>query len=223
MASSIEWGIGGEKEVTWAPRSKSSRPVGAASRSKGNSLGSAWLRKRYQSPGSIESSAAASEANEGARWDQPDRASAVSPPVVHVALPPYLSIRLRCSALASLLLPLAPQSTPLTCACRERARMCENGERVCGAHRRNDLDHSGRRRASQPPLLPGQNRLTCRCQAPKSQNSSEKGRRSRDARRRRSLRRSPDPTDTSAHRSSPRAGPRSLPSSAWSRVALPYC
>jgi len=137
VASSIEWGIGGEKEGTWAPRSKSSRPVGAASRSKGNSPGSAWLRKRYQSPGSIESSAAASEANEGARWDQPDRASAVSPPVVHVALPPYLSIRLRCSALASLLLPrcprlpLAPQSTPHLCVASARA--CVRMESGCVA------------------------------------------------------------------------------------------
>ena len=132
MASSIEWGIGGEKEGTWAPRSKSSRPVGAASRSKGNSLGSAWLRKRYQSPGSIESSAAASEANEGARWDQPDRASAVSPPVVHVALPPYLSIRLRCSALGF----LAPASRAAVDATPVRvasARACVRMESGCVA------------------------------------------------------------------------------------------
>ena len=38
---------------------------------------------------------AASRACKGSRWDQSGRASAVSPPVDHVALPPYLSIRLR--------------------------------------------------------------------------------------------------------------------------------
>jgi hypothetical protein len=61
-----DWGR--ERGVTWAPaRPRISRPGGAASRSSRNTLGSAWLRKRYQSPGSNKSSAAANEANEWAR------------------------------------------------------------------------------------------------------------------------------------------------------------
>ena len=79
----------------------------------------------------------------------------------------------------------------------------------------------------QPPLFPGQNRLTCTCQA---QNAKTRRRRPR-ARSARcaapavTTRGSPDPTctGTSAHRSSTRAGPRSLQSSAWSGVALTYC
>ena len=93
---------------------------------------------------------------------------------------------------------------------------------MCGAHRRNDLDHSCRRRASCPCCL-AQNRLTCPCQA---QNA--KSRRRRAARAQRTTdnarrRWSPDPTDALAHRNSPRAGPRSLPSSAWIGFALLYC
>jgi hypothetical protein len=67
-------------------------------------------------------------------------------------LPPYY----RSACVAQPWLPcscLSRRSRRHTCACRERARMCENGERVCGAHRRNDLDHSGRRRASRPCCL----------------------------------------------------------------------
>ena len=69
----------------------------------------------------------------------------------------------------------------------------------------------------QPPLLPGRKRFTGPCQAQNAKNSSEKGR-ALDARRRRS----PDPTHALAHRNSPRAGPRSLPSSAWIGFALLY-
>jgi len=54
---------------------------------------------------------------------------------------------------------------------------------------------------------------------PKRQKLVEERPRVLDARRRRS----PGPTDTLARRNSHRACPRSLPSSAWSRVALPYC
>ena len=53
----------------------------------------------------------------------------------------------------------------------------------------------------------------------KPPDSSREGPRALDARRRRS----PDPTDTLAHRNSPRAGPRSLPSPAWIGFALLYC
>ena len=74
----------------------------------------------------------------------------------------------------------------------------------------------------QPPLLPGQNRLTCPCQALETPRlvlgEGPRGTRALDARHRRS----PDPTETLAHRSSPRAGPRPLPSSAWIGFALPY-
>ena len=95
---------------------------------------------------------------------------------------------------------------------------------MCGAHRRSrcDLDHSCRRRASRPCCL-AKNRLTCPCQAHNAKNRRRKAARSR-ARSTRGADRSPDPTGTSAHRNtSTRACPRSLPSSAWSGVALPYC
>ena len=70
----------------------------------------------------------------------------------------------------------------------------------------------------QPPLLPGRKRLTCPCQAQNAKTRRRRAARARPARRRRS----PDPTDTLAHRSSSRAGPRSLPTSAWISFALPY-
>jgi hypothetical protein len=54
---------------------------------------------------------------------------------------------------------------------------------------------------------------------PKTPKLVEERPRVLDARRRRS----PGPTDTLARRNSHRACPRTLPSSAWSRVALPYC
>jgi predicted component of type VI protein secretion system len=62
------------------------------------------------------------------------------------------------------------------------------------------------------------------CQAQNTKNSSEKGRArsTRGAGGRQTL---PTPwyQNALAHRNGPREGPRSLPSSAWSRVALPYC
>ncbi|KOO32477.1 hypothetical protein Ctob_007440 [Chrysochromulina tobinii] len=44
----------------------------------------------------------------------------------------------------------AIDATPV---CRERARMREIEDGVCGAHRGNALDHSCRRRASRPRCL----------------------------------------------------------------------
>ena len=113
-----------------------------------------------------------------------------------------------------------------TPAYRERARMRERCKAGCVARTapppkrpRPLLPNSCRRRASRPCCL-AKNRLTCPCQAQNAKSRRRRAARGRalDARRRRS----PNPTDALAHRNSPRAGPRSLPSSAWSRVALPY-
>ena len=68
-------------------------------------------------------------------------------------------------------------------------------------------------------LLPGQKSIDVPLSGPKRQKVVGEGPRALDARRRRS----PDPTDALAHRNSPRAGPRSLPSSAWIGFALLYC
>ena len=67
-------------------------------------------------------------------------------------------------------------------------------------------------------LLPGQNRLTCPCQAQNAKTRRRRAARALEARRRRS----PDPTDALAHRNNPHAGPRSLPTSAWIGFALLY-
>ena len=75
-----------------------------------------------------------------------------------------------------------------------------------------------RRRASRSCLAPRMIDVPLSTVRPKTPKLVGEGPRSLDARRRRL----PDPTDALAHRNSPRAGPRSLPSSAWSRVALPY-
>ena len=104
----------------------------------------------------------------------------------------------------------AIDATPV---CRERARMREIGGRGVARTAENALDHSCRRRASRPCCLAENDRRAL--VRPKTPKLVGEGQRALDARRRRS----PDPTDALAHRNSPRAGPRSLPSSAWSRVA----
>ena len=61
-----------------------------------------------------------------------------------------------------------------------RACVSEMEGGVCGAHRRNDLDHSCRRRASRPCCL-AKNRLTCPCQAQNAKNRRRKAARARRA------------------------------------------
>ena len=98
---------------------------------------------------------------------------------------------------------------------------------MCGAHNGRALQKRPQPLLPpprQPPLLLGQNRLTCPCQAHNAKTRRRRAARARarstdDARRRRS----PDHTDALAHRNSPRAGPRSLPSLAWIGFALLYC
>ena len=86
------------------------------------------------------------------------------------------------------------------------------------AHRSNDLDHSFAA-AAPAALVAWPKSIDVPLSGPKRQKLVGEGPRALDARRRQS----PDPTDALAHRNSPRAGPRSLPSSAWIGFALLYC
>ena len=92
------------------------------------------------------------------------------------------------------------------------------GRGVARTRRARPRSHC-RRRASRSCLA---TRMTdvplCLVRPNKRQKLVGEGPRALDARRRRSS----DPTDALAHRSSPRAGPRSLPSSAWIGFALLY-
>ena len=115
----------------------------------------------------------------------------------------------------------------LACRSRLKPQVGKSGRRSLAAPRRRfarpflplcPLVRHSRRPPSAPdielkPLLHGRRALV----RPKRPKLVGEGPRALVARRRRS----PDPTDTLAHRNSPRAGPRSLPSSAW--IALLYC
>ena len=123
------------------------------------------------------------------------------------------------SAALATRLPLALPSTPHLCVASERACVRNGGRGVWRAPQKRPRPLLPPPR--QLPLLPGQKSIDVPLSGPKRQKSSEKGRaRSTDNARRQW---SPDPTDALAHRNSPRAGPRSLPSSAWIGFALLYC
>ena len=102
-------------------------------------------------------------------------AAAVARAVVVPPGHPTDTLSLRCSRRPS----ASRAAIDATPVCRERARMREKWRAGCGAHRRNDLDHSCR------PCCLAKNLLTCPCalSGPKRQKSSEKGRRAARARR----------------------------------------
>ena len=140
-----------------------------------------------------------------------------------------------CARPASLLLPPAPSPTSLSLLlslsvlrkhlhmggdlCRARTRMreiwcvtwCVGGVWRTRRARPRSLC---RRRSCLAPRMIDDGPLS----GPKRQNSSEKAARARHA----APAGSPDPTDALAHRDSPCAGPRSLPSTAWIGFALLY-
>ena len=136
---------------------------------------------------------------------------------IAAVLPPAAPRAVADTPLSAALSPLLRKSTSAAAPmaycrhlCRARTRMREIWcVRGVARTAENALDHSCRRRASRPCCLAENDRRAL--VRPKTPKLVGEGQRALDARRRWS----PDPTDALAHRNSPRAGPRSLPSSAW--------
>jgi len=111
----------------------------------------------------------------------------------------------------------AIDATPV---CRERARMRKKWRVGCVARTAVTTSTTLLPPPRQPPLLPGQNRLTCPCQAQNAKTRRRRAARARGAAP--AVARPYRHLDPSEQPSRCRAGPRPLPSSAWICFALPY-